>query len=288
MVTPMNLGTAIYTYLWECPLEEAIDRCARFGFDTVEIMTTPPFLWPGHYGPYERARLRRRLRDAGVRAFSLNPTYLDVNIVSLDPAIRAASIQELLDNVDLAADIGAEVVVTSPGRRHPLIPAPLEEAEVLALEAIGRLVRRGEEVGVTIGLENLPSLFAATGADVARLAGELRSDRCRVVFDVANAHMSQDPGQGLRDAADFLVLVHYSDTHKRAWGHLPVGMGEVDFAAATATLQEIGYDGPILLETTYPDDPDGGIATSLEHLATLGLRPPRPPQPTANPGASAT
>lgn len=287
MVMPMLLGTAIYTYLWACPLEEAIDRCARFGFDTIEIMTTPPFLWPAHFGPYERARLRRRLRDAGVRAFSLNPTYLDVNIISLDPAIRAASIQELLDNVELAADIDAEVVVTSPGRRHPLIPAPLAEAEALALEAIGGLVRRGEALGVTIGLENLPSLFAATGADVARLAGELRSDRCKVVFDIANAHMSQEPSQGLRDAAGFLALVHYSDTYRGAWGHLPIGLGEVDFAAATATLQGIGYTGPILLETTYPVDPDSGIAASLAQLAPLGLRPPRPPHDAIRPGDSA-
>lgn len=271
----MRLGTAIYTYLWECPLEEAIDRCVAFGFDTLEVMTTPPFLWPAHFGPYERSRLRRRLRDAGATVFSLNPTYLDVNIISLDPAIREASIRELLDNIDLAADLGAEVVVTSPGRRHPLIPAPEAEAERLSLEAIAQLVRRGEELGVTVGLENLPSLFASTGAAVRRLVEQIGSPRCRVVFDVANAYMSQDPSEGLREVAPYLSLVHYSDTHKNDWGHLPLGLGEVDFAATTRTLRAFGYDGPVLLETTFPQDPDRGIRYSLSALAELGLTPPR-------------
>lgn len=271
----MMLGTAIYTYLWECPLEEAIDRCAAFGFDTLELMTTPPFLWPDHLGPYERARLRRRLSDAGARAFSLNPTYLDVNIISLDPAIREASIAELLANIELAADLGAEIVVTSPGRLHPLIPAPEEEAVRLSLEAIARFVRRGEELGVTVGLENLPSHFAASGAAVRSLVEQIDSPRCQIVFDVANAYMTQDPAAGLREAAPYVSLVHYSDTHKNVWGHLPLGMGEVDFAAVTRTLQEIGYDGPVLLETTFQQDPDRGIRASLGVLAKIGLIPPR-------------
>ncbi len=271
----MELGIAVYTYLWECSLEEAIDRCAAFGFDTLELMTTPPFLWPGHFGPYERARLRRRLRDAGVSVFSLNPTYLDVNIISLDPPIRESSIAELFDNIELAADLGADVVVTSPGRRHPLIPAPEEEAERLSLDAIARLTRRGEELGITIGLENLPSLFATTGAAMRRLAEQIASPRCRVVFDVANAYMTQDPSEGLREAAPLLALVHYSDTHKTSWGHLPLGLGEVDFAATTVTLREIGYHGPVILETTFPQDPDRGIRYSLAALAELGLTPPR-------------
>jgi sugar phosphate isomerase/epimerase len=200
---------------------------------------------------------------------------LDINVISLDPAIRAASIQELLDNIELASDLGAEVVVTSPGRRHPLIPAPADDAENLSLEAIGQLVRRGEALGVTVGLENLPSHFATTGSAVRRLVERIDSPRCRVVFDVANAFMTQEPSEGLREAAPFLSLVHFSDTHQDRWEHLPLGLGDVDFATTTRTLKDLGYQGPILLETTYPQDPDLGIRQSLSVLAGLGIYSPR-------------
>ena len=267
----LQLGTAIYTYLWECPLEEAIERCARLGFEILELTTTPPFLWPAHFGPYERRRLRRRLLDAGVQIFSLNPTFLDLNIISLNPAIRAASVAEAKENVKLAADLDAEVVVLAAGRRHPLIPSPYQQAEEVAVEAIGECVSLAAEMGITIGIENVPGLFVSTGSQIARLVESIGSTNCRVVFDVANAHMVEDPASGLREVAPYLALVHYCDTRKDAWAHLPVGMGEVDFAASTQVLREVGYTGPVILETTYPEDPDGGIRSSIEELAGLGL-----------------
>lgn len=271
--TTLELGSAIYTYLWECSLEEAIERCLRFGFDTLELPTTPPFLWPAHFGPFERRRLRRRLRDAGARIYSVNPTFLDLNVVSLNPAIRAASLSEVKANVRLAADLGAEIVVLAAGRRHQLIPSPYEDAEELAVEVIGECVDLAAELGVTIGIENVPGLFVATGSQMARLVEQIDSPACRAVFDVANAHMIEDPAAGLRAVAQHLALVHYCDTRKDAWTHLPVGMGEVDFAATTQVLREVGYTGPVILETTYPADPDGGIRSSVAELAKLGLSP---------------
>ncbi len=233
--------------------------------------TTPPFLWPAHFGPFERRRLRRHLQDAGVRVFSLNPTFLDLNLVSLNPAIREASLAEAKETVRLAADLGAELVVLAPGRRHPLIPSPLEDAEELAVEVIGECVELGGELGITIGLENLPGLFVATGSQIVRLIKQIGAAHCRAVFDVANAHMVEDPAAGLREVAPHLALVHYCDTHREAWAHLPVGMGDVDFAATTRVLHEVGYAGPVILETTYPEDPDGGIRSSIAELAKLGL-----------------
>jgi sugar phosphate isomerase/epimerase len=267
----LPLGSAVYTYLWECPLEAAIERCARLGFATLEVPTTPPFLWPAHFGPFERRQLRRRMRDAGVRLFSLNPTFLDLNLISLNPAIREASLAEAKETVRLAADLGAELVVLAPGRRHPLIPSPLDDAEEVAVEQIGECVELATQVGVTIGVENVPGLFVATGSQVARLVERVDSLRCRAVFDVANALMVEDPAAGLTAVAQHLALVHYSDARRDAWAHLPVGMGEVDFTAATRTLREVGFEGPVILEVTYPEDPDGGLSSSIEELSRLGF-----------------
>lgn len=269
----MKLGTAIYTYIWECPLEEAVERCARFGFDTLEVMTTPPFLWPAHFGPYERRRLRRIMKAAGVRVFSLNPTFLDLNLISLNPAIRKASLEDIKENIRLAADLEAELVVVAAGRRHPLIPAPLEDAQQLALDALGEALELAEKLGVILGLENVPNSLAATASDQLTLLEKINRPHFQAVYDMANGYMVEDPAEGVKKVAPFLKLVHYSDTHKTAWGHLPVGYGEVDFAACTRSLNELKYDGLVILETTYAEDPDGGIRHSLEQLEPLGLRP---------------
>jgi len=251
----------------------AIGRVAEIGLRTIEVMTTPPFLWPGHFGPFERRRLLRHLQVTGTRISSLNPTFLDLNLVSLNPAIRAASLAEIKDTIRLAHDLEAPIVVVAAGRRHPLIPSPFADAEELAVEVFGECANLAGQLGVTVGIENIPALFEATSTQVVGLVEKVASPHCRIVYDVANAYMVEDPAAGLRTVAPHLALVHYSDTHKSRWEHLPIGMGEVDFAAATSALREIGYDGTVILETTYQEDPDGGIRSSLARLETLGLRP---------------
>lgn len=267
----MELGSSVYTYLWDCSLEQAIARAAGHGFRLLEVPTTPPFLWPAHFGPFERRRLRRQLQALGLAIYSVNPTFLDINLVSLNPAVRAASIAEIEDNIRLAADLEVPVVVVSAGRRHPLIPSPFEDAFGLAVETIGRLARLGEQLGVVLGLENVPALFIERADQLVRLVSAVGSPHCRIVYDVANALLVEDPAAGLEAVADHLVLVHLCDTPKDRWAHLPVGLGQVDFPAVARTLAGINYDGVLMLETTYAEDPDGGIRASLSALDSLGL-----------------
>lgn len=191
--------------------------------------------------------------------------------MSLNPAVRAASVAEIEENIRLAADLGTSVVVVSAGRRHPLIPSPFNDAFDLAVETLGRLARLGEQLGVVLGLENVPALFIEGAEQLVRVVSAVGSPSCRVVYDVANAFLVEDPAAGLLTVADHLVLVHLCDTPKDRWAHLPIGMGEVDFPAVARAVRTINYDGVLMLETTYPEDPDGGIRVSLEALSLLGL-----------------
>ncbi len=269
----MELGTSVYTYLWACSLEGALERCAGFGFRTLELVATPPLLRPAHFGPFERRRLCRLLGRLGLKVFSVNPTFLDINLVSLNPAIRRASLKELKDTIRLAAEIGAQLVVISAGRRHPLIPAPYQDAFELALDGIGECLRLAEQLGVSLGLENVPSVFVETAEGQLRLISALKSPALKAVYDVANGYLVEDPADGLGKIAPYLALVHFSDALKQRWVHLPVGLGELNFGRLTGRLKEIGYTGPVMLETTYAEDPDGGIRRSIEALGPLGLRP---------------
>lgn len=140
----------------------------------------------------------------------------------------------------------------------------------MTLGAIGQCVRRAEERGVTIVLENIPSLFLDRTPDLVRLCDDLASSRCRIVYDVANSFLVEDLVAGLDVVAPYLAYVHLSDTPRKPWLHAPVRTGAVDFAAFTRRLAELDYTGPTTLEIIHPADPDAGLAESARALAPLG------------------
>jgi deoxyribonuclease-4 len=67
-----------------------------------------------------------------------------------------------------------------------------------------------------------------------------------------------------------LVHVHLSDHDEGSWSHLPVGQGLLDFAAILAKLQQIGFGGTSIIETTAMSDPDGGVLASKAKLEAIG------------------
>lgn len=269
----LKLGCAVYTYLWSMPLESALHRVADLGFTHVEIMTTPPHCWPRAMDQVARRRLRDLLESRGLQLVALNPTFLDINIASLNPALRDESVRQIKETVELARDLGARIAIVSCGRRHPLIPAPFETSWELARPGLEESLELAERHDVVLGIENTPSLFVSTGEQCVEAVRRLGGSRARVVFDVANASMVEDPVAGLRAVAEHLEYVHLSDTDGVRWTHSSVGSGKIDFAGVAGALREIGYSGVSTLETTEPDDPDGSIRRSLETLLPLGWRP---------------
>lgn len=268
----LELGAATYTYLFTTDLADALGRLADLGFRSCELMVTPPHLWPPDVGERERDDLRRRLREHGLRLTAINPTYLDLNLSSTNPQIRAEAVRQVRECVDLAADLGARFLLVGTGRRHPLIPAPWDWLYPKTLDALAEIVAHAEARGVTIAVENIPTLFLERAEHLVRVCEDLQSDAVTAVFDVANAYLVEDVVAGLEVVAPHLSYVHLSDTRRSPWGHLRVGAGDIDFGAIAETLDRLGFTGPSTLEVIDPDDPDGALRESVRQLEELGWK----------------
>ena len=269
---PLKLGTATYAYLYRCPLDKAIEDSARRGFRYLEIMTTSPHLVPESTGLWERKMLRRLIRDCGIELVALNPTFIDINLISLNEEFRKLSIRQIIDNLRLAADLGARLVVVIAGRRHGLIPAPYETAFEVAADSIGQCLREAERNDVIFGLENGPSNFLQKGQQVLEMLEHLDHPYLKAVFDVANAAVVEPVMDGLEKVKDHLVHFHMSDTQLSQWGHLPIGEGSVDFAGPSEFLAKAGYQGVGVLEITSTETLDESLASSVSSLERLGWR----------------
>ena len=271
MTEPLKLGTAQYTYLWDCSLKESLTRIKDIGFKYIELMTTPPHFWPRQFTKEQRKSARNLLERLDLVLTAVNPTFLDINLASPNPGMREESIQQIKDQITLAHDLGAKIIVVIAGRRHPLLAPPVEVIwKKFARESVLRCVEHAEKKKVFFGLENGPSLFIDRTERMQFVLNQVRSPWMKFVYDVANASMVEPIVPGLERIRDQLVHVHLSDTDGKKWTHSAVGLGTIDFGAIAKKLKKIHYAGVSILETTDAEDPDGGILRSVKKLTSLG------------------
>ena len=271
MASSLKLGTAQYTYLWDRTLAEALQEIKALGFKFLELMTTVPHLWPPALTQNDRNDLRKKIDRLELELVATNPTFLDINLASTNPGFRKESVQQILDQITLAHDLGAKIIVVIVGKRHPLLAPPFEIIwEKFAKESVLRCVEHAEKHNVIFGLENGPSLFVDNTDKMLFVLNDIGSASMKMVFDVANASMVEPLDSAFEKIKHHLAHVHLSDTDFKTWTHSPVGAGKIDFALVAKKLREINYSGTSILETTYAEDPKWGIMSSVEKLITLG------------------
>ena len=204
---------------------------------------------------------------------AINPTFLDINMASPNPGIREESVKQIKQQISLAHDLGATIIVVIIGKRHPLLAPPVEIVwKIFAKEGVIRCVEYAEKKKVIFGLENGPSLFIDRTELMLFVLNEVKSPWLKFVFDIANASMVEPIIPGLERIKDHLIHVHLSDTDGKKWTHSPIGMGTIDFSSIAKKLKEIHFSGVSILETTHAENPKWGIVSSVKKILPLGWR----------------
>jgi sugar phosphate isomerase/epimerase len=267
----LKLGTAQYAYLFNYTLEDTLKEIKAMGIKYIELMTAPPQIWPRSLDRRQRKDLRKLIEQLGLELVAVNPTYLDINMASPNPGMREESVKQIMEQITLAKDLGAKLVVVIVGKRHPLIAPPVEVVwEKYAKEGVLRCVEHAERNKVIFGLENGPSLFIDSAERMLFVLNEVRSPYMKVVFDVANASVVEPIVPALDRVKDHLVHFHLSDTDCKTWSHSSIGEGKIDFRPIAKKLRDINYSGVSILETTAPENPKESIIRSVEKLSQWG------------------
>jgi sugar phosphate isomerase/epimerase len=269
----LPLSGCTFGWLHQAALPDALRTLAQGGFRSLELTTAPPHLFAPSFGPYQRRELAQMLAALGMTVVSVNPSFVDLNLISTNPEFCEISTRQIIANLELAADLGASFVVVIPGRRHALAPAPDAAARAVLDQQLARLIPRAAELGVTIALENSPYGYLGASADLIEIVDRWDSPQLRITYDVANALAIEDPAEAVRRIGSHLALAHVSDTWRRTWAHTSVGRGEVDFAAFAAALTEIGFGGPTVYELVDGEDPEPRLPADLAALAAAGWAP---------------
>lgn len=156
----------------------------------------------------------------------------------------------------LAEALGARVQVLHVSSRRFAAADPEMRRRVRARdrEIVRGMADAAGEQGLILALENGA---APRQVDyLEEILAALDHPSLGIALDVGHAHLrGGDPAAAVRRLAPHLRHVHLHDNHGARDEHLPPGRGTIDWPVLLATLREVGYAGPWMVELRASRDP---------------------------------
>ncbi|QDV06041.1 D-tagatose 3-epimerase [Planctomycetes bacterium Poly30] len=234
-----------------------LGRLAHHGYDGAELPVVDAT-------DEELSSMRRVLDAEGLTATAVGFAIEGANPVDPDPAVRRAAVEHIGRLCEKAAVLGADVLAgplhSAYGPFTELPPTGDEQrwcAEVLH-EAGGLAAA----AGVTLALEPLNRFecyFLNTAADCSDLVRAIDHPKVLGLLDTHHAHIEEDDlPAAIESMGQALGHVQLSENHRGT-----PGRGQIDFPAALAALDRIGYEGWLVIEAFSRQDPAFGSALRI-------------------------
>ncbi|MEV4158970.1 sugar phosphate isomerase/epimerase family protein [Nonomuraea dietziae] len=245
----------------QLPFERFLDDAAALGRERLELWGIAPQFHIPQVSDAEARAVRRSAQARGLRVHCLTPEQVmyPVNVASPVTWLRAASIAMFRRAAELAAELGAELLLLTPGRGFE--DEPLEAAWRRSVDAVGEIAAYAETLGVACVLEPLQRVESNLVNDsrtLARMLDEIGSSNVGAVLDTVGMAVAGESVDDYFDSlGDRVRHVHLVDGSPA--GHLAWGDGRLPLAEYLTALERRGYGGRMTFELfgdgTYAFDP---------------------------------
>jgi len=260
---PLKIGIVVEST--GLPVRSALASAARMGAQGVQVDAAGE-LAPEKLGDTGRREFRNLLRSFDLEPASLNvPTRRGLDV--------AADLQPRLERVrkvmQLAFDLGARRVVVPCPKLPEDLAAPRANLMRESLLALGTF---GDRIGCFVALE--------IGFDPAEKVKEylatFDTGSLKVTYDPANFLLhGHDPLANLTPLAGLIAHVHARDARSaglsRGLQEVPVGAGDIDWMALTATLQVLEFGGFLTVKREQGDNKLADVMSGVKFLKRFAL-----------------
>lgn len=259
---PLRIG--IVAESTQLPLRAAVEAAARMGARAVQVDASGD-LSPDVLGDTGRREFRNLLRS------------FDLDLAALNVPLRhgldlAANLQPRLEHgrkaMRLAFDLGARRVVVP----CPKLPEEADARAALMRESLLSLGAFGDRVGCVVALE----IGFDSGAKVKEYLAGFDVGSLKVTYDPANFLLhGHDPLANLMPLEGLVAHVHARDARSagvsRGLQEVPLGAGDIDWMALTATLQVLEFDGVLAVEREQGESKLADVTAGVKFLQRFAL-----------------
>lgn len=185
----------------------------------------------------------------------------DINLASHNQSIRTSSISEVKKSMDRAVKWDSELVVVHPGSM-PVLGRKIEETIFqYNYESLQELANYADDCGIYMCVENMPVIESLLFHDLKELNSLLEDIGAYMTLDVGHAHNS---GFSPQDMVQYPLIkhIHLSDNDGTWDHHNALGTGSIDFDSFFEALNDVNYDGVLVVEVKNPQD----VVESLKYI----------------------
>jgi sugar phosphate isomerase/epimerase len=203
----------------------------------------------------DAAATARQARDTGLEVWSAHGPWGNeswsnsrVDLASADGATRRNAVSDVRRAIEWLAAAGGRCLVVHPGVLSQA--AEFDERRVALIESLHELAAVAADCSVWLCVENMPrgSFPGSFTRDNASIVRELAASHVGLCLDTGHANIMAEVGSETRAAGDLLCTTHVHDNDGQRDSHRLPGLGTVHWPDFTAALDEIAYNGVIMLE----------------------------------------
>ena len=244
----MELGISTASLFTRCQTEEAPQVIRSMGAGLAELFLNS-------FCEYKRdyiTLLAKRVRDAGIRVYSVHPmsAQFEAQLFSIHDRQRADAAEIYSTVLEAGARLGAQVYVMH-GSPHLNGAAKNLQTERL-VPIFAELNERARSFGLTLALENVSWCFFNKPSFGAALRDALGGEgKMKFVLDSKQAGRSgYSPIDFVNAVGSDVVNWHICDYRGKGSDFRPVlpPNGEADIAGTARALLDAGYQGSAILE----------------------------------------
>lgn len=289
----------VNTWVWTSPLTDRalptlLEQVAALGLDAVELPLENP-------GDLSTTAVSRALDATGLTPSVVGAMAPGRDLVEADAATVRSTQDYLRACIDLAAGIGSPTVCgpfyAATGRVWRLTPGQRQSAYAQWREHLAPVAEHAAAAGVRLGIEPLnryeTSLINTVDQALDGL-GDLLGPAVGLALDTYHLHIEERSApDAIRRAGDHLVHVQVCGNDRGA-----PGGDQIDWPALLRALDDVGYAGPLVIESFTAENAaiataasiwrplaptqDDLARTGLEFLRALSAAPTAGAAPTAD------
>lgn len=257
----MKKSISIWSFYGDWDLKQKMRLARDTGFEGIEIDLSGDGPLNLETSQAEVDRIAQLAKEVGITLSGLaTGMYWEYNPASSRQETRSQARRILEKQIRSASQLGIDAILVVPGSvGADFIPdceeVPYDAAWKRATAFVGQAIPLAEEMGVTIGIENVWNKFLLSPLEMKRFIDQFDSKSVGAYFDVGNVLANGYPEHWIPILGERICRVHVKD-YRRAVGSVngfvDLLSGDVNWPAVAQALSAIGYEGWVAAEMIPP------------------------------------